>query len=121
METTAGPLLQLVRHVSSADLVPCDEERLREVVPVAVELMVDVVVRRVVPKAQVQDVPGEPQPAVVVYALDGAEGEEEDGGSRRHAGDDERQRAAAGVQEQALHWVVVLASEGVGHDEAVVP
>ncbi|CAL9762034.1 unnamed protein product [Musa acuminata subsp. burmannicoides] len=120
-KTTTGPPLQLVRHVCSQDHVPCDEEWLREVVLVAVELMMDVMIRGVVPEEQVEDVPGKPQPAVVIYPFDGGEGEEEDGGSGRHARENEGEAAAEGVQEKPFYRVVVLAAEGVWDDEAVVP
>uniref|UniRef100_A0A8R7UZM9 Uncharacterized protein n=1 Tax=Triticum urartu TaxID=4572 RepID=A0A8R7UZM9_TRIUA len=83
--------------------------------------MVDVVVRRVVPEAEAEHVPRQPQAAVVVHALDGTEREEEDGDTGRHTGGEEGERPADGVEEEALHGVVVLRAEGVGHDQAVVP
>ncbi|URE09921.1 hypothetical protein MUK42_05493 [Musa troglodytarum] len=120
-KTATSPPLQLVRHVCSQDHVPCDEEWLREVVLVAVELMMDIVIRGVVPEEEVEDVPGKPQAAVVIYPFDGGEGEEEDGGSGRHAREKEGEAAAEGVQEKPFYRVVVLAAEGVWDDEAVVP
>ncbi|CAL9117647.1 unnamed protein product, partial [Musa textilis] len=120
-KTATSPPLQLVRHVCSQDHVPCDEEWLREVVLVAVELMMDIVIRGVVPEEEVEDVPGKPQAAVVIYPFDGGEGEEEDGGSGRHAREKEGEAAAEGVQEKPFYRVVVLAAEGVRDDEAVVP
>lgn len=78
-------------------------------------------VRGVVPEEHVKDVPRKPQPAVVVDAFDGGEGEEEDGRSCGHPREEESQGSAEGVQYEAFERVVVLATEGVGHNEAVVP
>jgi hypothetical protein len=122
LEPTTGPLLQHVRHMRAEELVPGHEERLREIEPAAAQLVVHVVVRRVVPEEEMEQVAGrQPEAAVVVHALGGAEREEEDGRARRHAGDDEGQRPAERVEQQALHGVVVLRAERVGHDETVVP
>jgi hypothetical protein len=121
LKATARPLLQHVRHMRAEELVPGDKEGLRKVEPAAAQLVVHVVVRRVVPEEEMEQVPRQPEAAVVVDALDGAEREEEDGGARRHAGDDEGQRPAERVEQQALDGVVVLRAERVGHDEAVVP
>ena len=108
-------------HVRPEDLVPRHEEGLREVEPAAAQLVVHVVVRRVVPEAEVEHVPRQPETAMVVHALHRAEREEEDGGARRHAGGEEGERAAERVEEEALGGVVVLRAERVGHDEVVVP
>lgn len=120
-ESTARFLLECVRHESPQDLIPRNEEWLREVVFVPVELMVDIMIRSVVPEEEVKYVSWQPEAAVVVDSLHGREGEEEDGRPRRHAGGHERECAAHGVQQKALDRVVVLAAEGVGDDEAVVP
>lgn len=102
------------------DPVPGDEEGLREVVLVAVELVVDVVVGAVVAEEHVEDVPREAHPAVVVHGLDGGEGEEEDARSGAHAGGEERDGPADGVEQEALHRVVVEGPEGVWDDQHVV-
>lgn len=69
--------LEGVRHVCSEDFVPHDEEGLREVVLVAIELVVDVVVSAVVAEEDMEDVPGKPKATVVIDSLDGRKGEEE--------------------------------------------
>lgn len=83
-ESTILPLHHSVRHVSPHYLIPCHEEGLREVALVAGELVMDVMVRRVVPEQDVERVPRKHQPAVVVDPLDGGEGEEESGRRLRH-------------------------------------
>ena len=121
LQPAAGPLLERVRHMSAENLVPSDEEWLREVVLVSVQLVVDVVVRSVVPEEDVEEVEGEPEAAVVVDPLHRREGEEVNGGVGRHPRYQEGEGAAHGVEEEALDGVVVLAPKGVGDDEAVVP
>jgi len=81
--------LEGVRHVCTADLIPHDEEGLREVVLVAIELVVDVMVSAVVAEEDMEDVPGEPQAAVVIDSLDGREREEEYARPWGHARDEE--------------------------------
>jgi hypothetical protein len=120
LETTSLAGLQSVRHVCSKDLVPHDKEGLREVVLVAVELMVDVMVSAVVAEEYMEDVPRKPQTTVVVDGLDGREREEEYASPRGHARDEERERATDGVQDESLQWVVVQSSKSVGDDKSVV-
>jgi len=106
--------------VRAAELVPSDEEGLREVVLGAVQLVVDVVVRGVVPEDVVEGVPGQPQAAVVVDGLDGSEGEEEDGRTGRHPRHQEGNCTADSVQEQAFQGMVVQGSEGKRHNQSVM-
>jgi len=64
------------------DLVPCHKEWLRKIEPAATQLVVNIVVRRVVPEAEMEQISRQPQATVVIHALDGAEREEEDGCTR---------------------------------------
>lgn len=76
------------------NLVPHNEERLREVVLVAIELVVNVMVSAIILEKNMQNISGKPQPAVIIHGLDCSEREEEDGGPRSHSGDEERKSTA---------------------------
>jgi len=102
------------------DLVPSDEEWLREVVLVAIELMVNIMECAVVVKQHVQGVAREHEPAVVVNGFHGAEGEEEHGGQGGHAGDEGGETPADHVQDEALEGVGVEGGIRVGHHKVVV-
>jgi len=83
--------------VCPENLVPSDEEGLREVVLVAIELVVYVMVSTVVVEEHMEEIAREPQSTMIVDCLDCSEGEEEDGSSRGHAGDEEGESPAHGV------------------------
>ena len=112
--------LEGVRHVCSEDLVPHDEEGLREVVLVAIELVVDVMVSAVVAEKDMEDVPREPQTAVVIDGLDGRKGEKEYACPWGHAGDEERERTPNGVQDESLQGVVVESSKGIWDNKSMM-
>lgn len=113
-------ILDRIRHVRAKNLVPHNEERLREVVLVAVELVVNVMVSAIILEKNMQNISGKPQPAVIVHGLDRSEREEEDGGPRSHSGDEERKSTADCIQDEPLERVIVKSSKGVGHYESVV-
>ena len=71
--------------MGSKNSVPCNKERLREVVLVAVQLMMDVMVCAVVAKDPMEDIPRETKTTVIINALDGGKGEEENGSPRSHS------------------------------------
>jgi len=119
-EASLFPFLKRVRHVCAKDLVPHDEEWLREIVLVAVQLMVNVVVGAVVVEQDVEGVEGEPEAAMVVHALDCRKRKEEDARPGGHPGDEEREGPRRRVEEEALQGVVVEGAVDVGDDEAVV-
>lgn len=120
LESTSLAVLKSVRHVCSEDLVPHDKEGLREVVLVAIELVVNVMVGAVVAEEDMEDVAREPQAAVVIDGLDGRKREEEYGRLRSHAGDEEGEGAADGVQDEALKGMVVESSKGIRDYKSVV-
>lgn len=82
-------MLERVGHVCPQYLVPKDKERLRKVVFVAIELVVNVMVSSVVVEQRMEDVTGKPQPAVVIHCLDGRKREKEYGCSWSHTGEEE--------------------------------
>lgn len=73
MKATSFSFLKSVWHVSSEDFIPSDEEWLREVVLVAIELMMNIMVSSVVPEEEMKYVSGEPKAAVIIDAFDGGE------------------------------------------------
>jgi hypothetical protein len=106
--------------VRPAQLIPCDEEGLGEVILGAVQLMVDVVVGGVVPEHVVEGVVRQPEPTVVVDSLDGGEGEEEDRSAGSHSGRQEGYGPAHGVQQKAFQGMVVQRSKRKRHYQTMM-
>ena len=73
-------LLNIDGHAGSHDLVPRNEEGLREVVFSAGELMMEVMEGTVVGEEQMEWIPRQPHPAIIIDHLHQAEGKEEYGG-----------------------------------------
>lgn len=120
LKPSALPLDDVVRHVGTEDLVPGDEERLRVVVLVPLELVVHIMVRAVVVEQELKRVPGQPQRAVDVDGLDRGEGEEVDARPGSHPREEEGHGPSDGVEEETLDGVVVQGPVGVGGDQGVV-
>ena len=62
----------------------------------------NIMVSRVITEEDVKRVSGEPQSTVIIYRLDGSEGEEKDSRSWGHTREEERQSTTNGVQEKAF-------------------
>lgn len=57
-EAPVAILLKRIRHVSAEDPIPHHKEWLRKVILVAIELVVDIVIRGVVSKEKVEEIAG---------------------------------------------------------------
>lgn len=106
--------------MGAKNFVPRDKEWLCEVVLAAIKLVVDVMVGTVVAKKDVEQIPWEPQPTVVVNSFDGGEGEEEEASPRVHARGKEGYSSANRVEDKALQRVVVQSSKGIGDNQGVM-
>ena len=84
-------------------------------------LVVNVVVVGVVGAGELERVPGELVPAVVVDRLQRAEDEEEQAGAGGHHCDLVSESGASGVKNESFHWMVVKCAVGVRDVESVVP
>lgn len=64
--------------MSPKNLIPRHEERLREVILVSIQMMMNVMVRAVVREQEKKYISREAEPAMIIDSLHGGEGEEED-------------------------------------------
>lgn len=80
----------------------------------------DVVIRGIILKEEVEYITGEPEAAVIVDSLHDSKTEEEYSCPSRHSWHKERDNTAEGVQKKTLQRVVVEGANRVRDDQPVV-
>lgn len=83
----------------SEKFIPCDKEGLREVVLVAIELMVNIVVSTIIAEDHMKEVARKPKSTMIIDSLDCSKREEEYCSMRGHARDEERESTTNGVED----------------------
>lgn len=120
LETPFSALDNPIRHVGTEKFIPNRKERLRVVVLGALESMMDVMISGVVLEKEMEDVTGQPQPAVVIHGFDHRKAEEDRGCPHGHSRDEVGDGPTKRVDEETLERVVVEGPDRVRDNQSVV-